>query len=204
MYRCGLASPRSKLETGLPAADELKIDPGRQSGIQQRPVLGACRKIDPKSLAQLVERITGTGNLGLGDLNGIDGPRQRNGGARKAEEFGVKKFEIECCVVNHERRIAKKHLEFIGNRRKNRLVRQKGVCQSMNPQGFQRNGPLGIDITVKRRACWQVIDKFDAADLDDPVAISGIKTRRLGIKDDLTHGDPFSAHDTREGHSRQP
>jgi hypothetical protein len=36
-------------------------------------------------------------------------------------------------------------------------------------------------------AGWNVVQEFDATDLDDAIPLIGIKPRRFGVEDDLAH-----------------
>ena len=57
----------------------------------------------------------------------------------------------------------------------------------MHAEGVGRHAALGVEIALEGAAGRQVVEQFDATDLDNPVAGGRIETRRLGIDNDLTH-----------------
>src|SRR5207302_11267472 len=58
-------------------------------GVEQRAMLGALSQVDAEALAQFIQRIARARNLALGDLDGVDGAGQRNGGVAGAGQFRI-------------------------------------------------------------------------------------------------------------------
>ena len=47
---------------------------------------------------------------------------------------------------------------------------------------------LGIDVGVERRPGWYPVEQLNAAQFNEPMALSRVETCRFGIEDDFTHG----------------
>jgi hypothetical protein len=53
--------------------------------------------------------------------------------------------------------------------------------------GFDGHVAFGIEIGLEGAAGGEVIDEFDAADLDDAVAVARLEPCRFRVEDDLPH-----------------
>ena len=104
-----------------------------------------------------------------------------------ADQFGIDEGEVELGVVGDHRILADKVEELARDHREGRLVAKPGVVEAVNTDGLCGHGPLGIDVDVKCLPGRDVIDQFDAADLDDTVAAVRIKAGGFGIEDDFAH-----------------
>ena len=58
----------------------------------------------------------------------------------------------------------------------------------MNIESLPGHRPLRVDVLVIDPTGRHVVQQFDRADLDDPVALLGVETGGFGIQNDLTHG----------------
>ena len=63
----------------------------------------------------------------------------------------------------------------------------------MDLERARRHLPLGIEIGVERIARGDVVDQFEAADLDDAVAAVRVEAGRFGVEDDFAHNGPAAA-----------
>src|SRR5688572_18758184 len=68
-----------------------------------------------------------------------------------------------------------------------RLVAQELGGQSMHTQRTLLAVASRIDIAVKMIAALLPVDEFDAADLDDAVAVRPFQAGGFGVEDDLSH-----------------
>ena len=116
----------------------------------------------------------------IDDAHGLDRP------APDALQLHVEEADIEGGVVDDEPRIGDEVDEVLGDGGEDRLVREEGVGQAVDPEGPFRHRPLGIDVDVEAAAARAVIDQLDAADLDDAVAGMGFDAGGLGIEDDFS------------------
>ena len=77
--------------------------------------------------------------------------------------------------------------EIVGNVLKMRLVGQKLHTEAMDFNRPCVNLSFGVEIDMKMISAELPIKQFDAADFDDPVTLSRVKSSRFGIKNDLTN-----------------
>ena len=68
-----------------------------------------------------------------------------------------------------------------------RLGAQKIVGQPVHKRRLVGDRAARIDVGVKRPAGRDVVQKLDAADLDQPVAGEAIEAGRFGVEDDFPH-----------------
>ena len=177
-------------ERRLPAADQLKIDLGQQLGIEQGAVPGACRVVDSEAAAQCVQVCRRAGELATREADGVDRARLRQGLSFDPAELGIEEPEIELGVVDDQHRIAEEGEQVVHHRAEQRLVREELIGQTMDLERAGRHLPLGIDVSVVRRAGRDVVDQLDAADLDDTVAALRVETGGFGVEDDFAHSGP--------------
>ena len=91
--------------------------------------------------------------------------------------------------MDHEGGIAAEGDEIVHDRREDGFVRQKRVGQTVDAERALRDRPSRVDVTVEGHPRLDVVDELDAADLDQPVPVLGIRTGGFGVEDDLTeHG----------------
>jgi len=105
----------------------------------------------------------------------------------ESAQFRVQEPEIEAGVVDNERRVAQKLEQRIDHGTERRFVRKKFIGKTVHALRLKRNVPFGIDIGLKALAARQVIEKFDAADLDDAMSVGGIEAGRFRIQHHFTH-----------------
>ena len=68
-----------------------------------------------------------------------------------------------------------------------RLVLEKFVGQAVDRQRLGRHAALGIEVLVERLTGGNPVDQFDAADLDQAIALKWIETRRFRIEHNFAH-----------------
>ena len=95
---------------------------------------------------------------------------------------------IESGIVNDQRRFTDKGKEFVDDVGKALVAPEELRRQSMNGKGFRRHVPVGIQISVEHLSGRNAVEQFDAADLDQAVALVGIKPGGFGVEDDFAHG----------------
>ena len=105
-----------------------------------------------------------------------------------APEFRIQKRQVERCVMDDDFRITHVVKQFCGNRRKSWLVAQKLARQAVDFKRRVVTVSIGIEVTMKIPVGGPAVEKFDAADFDDPMASRRFQPGRLGIEDDLSHG----------------
>lgn len=110
---------------------------------------------------------------------------------RPAEELKlvVEEIPIEFGVVSDNRRIAEEFHQSVDDVgvAEIRLAAQCFIGDAGDADGCFRNGPARIDVDLKFAARRQVVDQLDAADLYDPVPLSGVEAGGFGIEDDFPH-----------------
>ena len=77
--------------------------------------------------------------------------------------------------------------EAVGNLVKGRLVRQELGRKPVYFDGTGIDIPLRVDIDMVLLAGRRLVDEFERADLDDPVAVCRVDAGGFGIEDDFTH-----------------
>ena len=101
-------------------------------------------------------------------------------------QLAVQEPYVERGVVNDQFRAIDEFQKLIGNIGEQWLVRKEIGTQPMH---FLRSGihfSLRVQIPLETVSGQTPIDHFDTADLNDAVALFGLQTRRLCIKDYLS------------------
>src|SRR5881227_3708166 len=135
----------------------------------------------------MVEAVWAGGMLAPRQQQGIDetiAPKQR---LAAALEFGIEEGQVECGVVNDQRRIAEELDELLDDLREARLLLEKLGRQAVHRKGLGRHVALGIDVTVEGRAGGNAVEQLDAADLDQPMTLVRIEAGGLGVEHDFAH-----------------
>ena len=57
----------------------------------------------------------------------------------------------------------------------------------MHPESLFRNVTLGMDVMMEDLAGRDAVEQLDAADLDQPMPLIGVKPGRFGIEHNLAH-----------------
>ena len=121
---------------------------------------------------------------------GIDHPLARDRRPADALELGIEKADIEAGIVDHQRRVAEKSDQIVGDLGEEQLVLEEFLAQAVNRHRLGRHAALGIEIAMKSLARRYAVDQLDAADLDQAMALERIKPRRFGIEHDFAHDFP--------------
>ena len=108
-------------------------------------------------------------------------------GAASALQFGIKKAEIEHCVMRDELGVAEEGDQVIGLFGKQRLVLEELDRQSVNLEGRLRHVAFRVEVEMERLAGRETVDELDAANLNQPIARKGIKAGCFGIENDFAH-----------------
>ena len=149
----------------------------------QRPTAGV-------DLVTGAQRIEGSGTARVttaGQRQGIDDPGVRYRRATCASQFSVKEVHVETGVVGDQNRVAEELQERTADLGEAWLVREKRPLEPVHEHRIGRHVAFRIHVTVELFTRGYVVDQFDTTDFDNPVAGLRIKTRGLGIEDDLTH-----------------
>ena len=93
-----------------------------------------------------------------------------SGGRPHLLELEIEKAHVERRVVGDQRRVAEEVDHLVGDIGEARLVAQEVVAQAVHPKGLLGHRPFGIEVEVEVLAGRDVVDQFDAADLDHAVA----------------------------------
>ena len=70
---------------------------------------------------------------------------------------------------------------------KSGLSLRNSIAQAVNLERRFRHVAFRIEVAVKRLAGRKAVDQLDAADLDQAIALEGIKPGGFGIENDLAH-----------------
>ncbi len=68
-----------------------------------------------------------------------------------------------------------------------RLTSEKFCGQAMDGECILGHLALGIDVSVKFSTGRNMMNEFDASDLDDAMSLPRIETSRFGIQNDFAH-----------------
>src|SRR5271167_3407616 len=117
----------------------------------------------------------------------IDHPLASHRGAAGAFQFGIEEADIESCVVRDQKRIAEKSDQLFRLVGKQRLVLEEFAGEPVNLERLFRHVAFRIEIAMEHFAGRKTINEFDAADLDQPIALKGIEPGGFGIENDLAH-----------------
>src|SRR5580704_3821601 len=104
-----------------------------------------------------------------------------------AFQLRIEEAEVEHCVVGDKLGVTDKSDELIGLLRKQRLVLEEIDRQPMNPESAFRHVAFRIEVKMERLSGRKPVDHFDAADLDQPIALQRVKAGGFGIENDLAH-----------------
>ena len=137
--------------------------------------------------AQIVEPVRAAGVLAPRQQQRVDHALAAHCGAADALQFGIEEAEIEHRVVRDELRVAEEGDEVIDLFGKQRLVPEELDGQSVNLERRLRHVAFRIEIAMERLAGGETVDELDAADLDQPIALKGIKAGGFGIENDFAH-----------------
>ena len=75
----------------------------------------------------------------------------------------------------------------LGDLGEKRLVLEEVARKTVDGLGFSRNVALWIYEAVVFAPCRNPVEEFDAADLDQPVALARIESGRFGVQNDFAH-----------------
>ena len=169
----------------LPSADQLEIDVGEDFGIEQRAMQRPPRIVDAIVLAQRIEIDAGAGVLFAGEDDGVD-HRVGEAAAAGLFEFDIEELHVETGIVGDERRLAEKAQHLVGDLGEARLVGEERIGEAMDAKRLLGHLPLGIEVAMEILAGRDVVDEFDAADLDDTIAGQRIEAGGFGVEDDFS------------------
>jgi len=119
----------------------------------------------------------------------VDGALEDERRAARALQLGIEEGHVERGVVDDELIVADEGEELVDDLGKFRLVAQEFRRQTMNTEGAFRHVALGIDVTVEEIPGRHMVEDFETAELDQPVALIGRKAGGFGVENDLAHGD---------------
>ena len=103
----------------------------------------------------------------------------------------VQEAGIKGGIVNDHLGALHKLDEFVGYRRKRRLVRQKLVRQTMDGHSAFANFTPRVQVRMKIPTGTLTSVQLDAADFDDSVAGTKVESGCFSIKDDAAHSSLF-------------
>ena len=184
---CGRDLDRRQHQSALAPADQFQIDSRGQLGIEQRAMLGARRQIDAEALAEFVQRIARAGNLALGDLDRVDGARQRDRLAADALSSALMNLMSKLALWMTSGASPRNSSNSSATWAKSGLSARNSRGQPMHALGFDGHVAFGIEIELQRAAGGEMIHQLDTADFDDAVTVAGLKAGRFGVENDLTH-----------------
>ena len=90
--------------------------------------------------------------------------------------------------MNDELGAAQELHQLAGNLGEAGLPREELGGQAMHHQGARVDFALGAEVAMEHPARAATVHHLDATDLDDAMALLGLETSGLGVKDDLAHG----------------
>ena len=88
--------------------------------------------------------------------------------------------------------------EVIDDFREQRLVLEEFDREAVDREGLGRHVALGIEIAVERLPARNAVDELHTADLDQPMALVGIKACRFGVEHDFAHRLPTTSEKASE------
>ena len=80
-----------------------------------------------------------------------------------------------------------KREELVDDDAKRRLASEEFRGYSVNRERILRHLAVGIDVSMKFTAGWDMMDQLDAGDFNETMAFSGVEARGFGIEYDLAH-----------------
>ncbi len=100
----------------------------------------------------------------------------------------IEKSHVEGGVMNDELGAPDESEKLLGDVAEPWLVAQEVVGDAMNIEGALFHVTIGPQVAMKIVAGGPPLHQFDAADLDDAMALAGLQASGFSIEDDLTHG----------------
>ena len=179
----------NKIEVGLPPPEQFKIDSREQAAIDLCPVLDTIGEVNGETPAQRIEARRGTWKAPPRQRQRVDKPGSDRF-ALNARQFRIEKCQVEFGVMNDQRVRPDECEKFIQNGGKQRLPSEKLSGQAMNGESIHRHVALGIDVAVKPASGRDMVNEFDACDLDNAMAFAWIQAGRFGVQNDFTHQFP--------------
>src|SRR5690554_1060835 len=127
--------------------------------------------------------------LGPGDGQRVDDAAVVSGfpDRLEARKLGVHEADVKSRVMYNQLRTLDKLKKFIGNFGEPGFVCQKLIGDAVNGDSFGLNLPFWIDVDVVISARQFTFNDFNAANLDNAVAVVRVDTRGFGIQYDLSH-----------------
>src|SRR5262249_37672848 len=156
---------------------------GVLEGAVQLPALDR----DVETFADSVERGRRAGAMLTRQDKRVDEALFRQRGTAEKFEFGVEEVAVELGVVGDDGGVAEEFHQPVDDIRVRevRLAAERLVGDAGDADGGLGNGPAGIDVDLEFTAGRQVVDQLDAADLYDPVPLSGVEAGGFGVEDDF-------------------
>jgi len=99
----------------------------------------------------------------------------------QTRQFGVQKGQVKLGKMVHTGLRPDEAEKLVHDRAKRRLTSEEFGGQAVDRESIPRHVALGIDMSVKTPTGRDMVDQFDAGDLDDPMSIVRIQTGSLGI-----------------------
>ena len=99
----------------------------------------------------------------------------------------VQETHVEFGVVDHQPILADEVEEAVHHGGEERMLGQEFLAQAVNAEGFFRHVALGVDVDVIVPPGRDVIDQFDARDLDHAIAALGVEAGGFRIENDFAH-----------------
>src|ERR1700716_222888 len=161
-------------------------------------MLGAPGIVYPVTPAEVVETVGPAWMLAARQQQRIDETLARDQRLAGAIELGIEEAEVEHCVVRDQRRIGDERDEVIDDFCEQRLVLEELDRETVDREGLGRHVALGIEIAMERLPARDAGGEPPTADLDQPMALVGIKARRFGVEHDLAHRLPSTSEKASE------
>ena len=152
-------------------------------------MLDAIGKVDVEAPAQGIEARWGTWKAPPRQRQRVDKPGS-DWLAFCACQFCIEKSQVEFSIMNDQRVRTDERKKFIHNGWKQRLLSEELSGQAMNGKSVCRDVALGIDVAVKPPPGWNMVNEFDASDLDNAMAFAWIETGRFGVQNNFAHQFP--------------
>ena len=183
------SAPRGRndeVEIGLLAADQLDIDLGQDLGVEQRAVLGAPGVVDAVAGAERIEAVRRARMLAPRQRQGVDGTRSStSAGWPVRANSALRKPISKAALWITSRRVADEAANSSATAAKTGLSARNALLRPCTPKAPCRHRAFGIEVGVVEIARRDVVEEFDAADLDDPVARGGVGAGGFGVENDL-------------------
>ena len=168
-----------------------QIDLGQESGIKQGTVQIAARTVDLIALAQRIQGVALPGMTATGQDQAIEDRAEvsdARGLGPPLLQLMVEKSHVEGGVVDDELGTTDVGEKLLGDIGEARLVAEEGIGDAVDIEGTLLHVAIGLQVAMEVIARRPPLHQFDAANLDDAMAIAGFQAGGFRIKDDLTHG----------------